>query len=79
MMAYLQGLQPTQVDWSIPYQYISEYNTKKWAEIKVMFALKFNAKWKEMPQKGDVDWLYQLSSKIMLRVWGFDTHIERAH
>jgi hypothetical protein len=78
MVTYLSGLKPTQVDWSIPYQYISEYNIQKWSEIQSKFAIKVNAKWKEMPQRGDVDWLFQQSSKKVLRVWGFNSHIESA-
>ena len=78
MMTYLSGLRPTQADWSIPYQYISEYNIQKWSEIQSKFAIKVNAKWKEMPQRGDVDWLFQQSSKKALRVWGFNLYIELA-
>ena len=78
MVTYLSGLKPTQVDWSIPYQYISEYNIQKWSEIQSKFAIKVNAKWKEMPQRGDADWLFQQSSKKVLRVWGFNSHIESA-
>lgn len=78
MVTYLSGLTPTQVDWSIPYQYISEYTIQKWSEIQSKFAIKVNAKWKEMPQKGDADWLFQQSSKKALRVWGFNSHIESA-
>ena len=42
MMTYLSSLKPTQVDWTVPYQYISEYDIQRWNEIQKRFAIRVN-------------------------------------
>jgi hypothetical protein len=69
MMTYLSSLKPTQVDWTVPYQYISDYDIQRWNEIQKKFAIRVNAKWKEMPHRADPDWAMQQRTKKELRVW----------
>lgn len=78
IMHFLAGLIPAQADWLVSFQHISEFSITKWTEIQTRFTIKVNAKWKEMPQRGDPDWTAQLSSKRILRVWGFETYIDKA-
>lgn len=78
MMTYLSSLKPTQVDWTVPYQYISEYDIQRWNEIQKRFAIRVNAKWKEMPHRADPDWAMQQRTKKELRVWAFNNFAEKA-
>ena len=78
MMSYLSSLKPTQVDWTIPYQYISDYDIQRWNEIQKRFAIRVNAKWKEMPHRADPDWAMQQRTKKELRVWAFNNFAEKA-
>lgn len=78
IMQFLSDLVPAQADWLVSFQYIADYTIAKWTDIQTKFTIKVNAKWKEMPQRGDPDWNAQLHSKRILRVWGFDSYIDKA-
>lgn len=78
MMTYLSSLKPTQVDWTIPYQHISDYDIQRWNEIQKKFAIRVNAKWKEMPHRADPDWAMQQRTKKELRVWAFNNFADIA-
>jgi hypothetical protein len=78
MMTYLSSLKPTQVEWTVPYQYISDYDIQRWNEIQKKFAIRVNAKWKEMPHRADPDWAMQQRTKKELRVWAFNNFADKA-
>ena len=78
MMNFLDNLQPCHNEWMIPYQHISNNLVTDWSDIQYKYAIKINAKWKEMPQKNDIDWIAQQNVKKCLKIWGFDPYISKA-
>ena len=78
MMSFLDNLQPCHMEWMIPYQYISNNLVTDWNDIQCKYAIKINAKWKEMPQKNDNDWTAHQNVKKCLKIWGFEPYISKA-
>ena len=78
MLVFLSNLIPCNTEWYVPYQYISNYSINDWNIIQNKYAIKVNAKWKDMAQKGDLDWNFQQNSKKSLKIWGFEPNIEKA-
>ena len=78
MINFLQKLSPYYVEWLIPYKYISKYSKNDWNDIQSKYAIKINAKWKEMPQREDLEWSAHQNLKKCLKIWGFEPYVSKA-